>query len=103
MTCRLLWRFLHTSFFVLSVSVTTFGQINHDLKIKLNPDSHRIEVVDKITLPPVLADTGSFQFILHQGLKPEVLDKDTILRKAFAAETGKFFNNNPSAIPKYFE
>lgn len=94
--CQLLWRFLQISFFILIVSSTTFGQINHDLKITLHPDSHRLEIVDKITLPPVSQDTGSFHFTLHKGLKPEVLDKDTILRESLGAETGKFFSSNPS-------
>ncbi len=94
--CQLLWRFLQISFFILIVSSTTFGQINHDLKITLHPDSHRLEIVDKITLPPVSQDTGSFHFTLHKGFKPEVLDKDTILRESLGAEAGKFFSNNPS-------
>ncbi len=94
--CQLLWRFLQISFFILIVSSTTFGQIIHDLKITLHPDSHRLEIVDEITLPPVSQDTGSFHFTLHKGLKPEVLDKDTILRESLGAEAGKFFSNNPS-------
>ncbi|ODS32358.1 MAG: peptidase [Candidatus Scalindua rubra] len=93
---QLLWCFLQISFFILIVSATTFGQINHDLKVTLHPDSHRLEVVDKITLPPASTSTEPFHFTLHQGLKPEVLYKDTILRKNFGAEAGKFFRNNPS-------
>ncbi len=96
MNYRLLWRFLQTGLFVLILSATTFGQVNHDLKIKLQPESHRLEVIDKITLSSVPQDAGSFHFTLHQGLKPEVLDKDTILRKYFGAEADNFFNNNPS-------
>ena len=103
MNCRLrqlLWRFLQISFFILivspTVSTTTFGQINHDLKVTLHPDSHRLEIVDVITLPSASTSTEPFNFVLHKGLKPEVLDKDTILRKSFGAEAGKFFRNNPS-------
>jgi len=96
MNCRLLWRFLQISFFILIVSTTTFGQINHDLKVTLHPDSHRLEIVDKVTLSPESTDKGLFHFVLHKGLKPEVLDKDIILRKNFGAEAGKFFRNNPS-------
>ncbi|MBS1258421.1 MAG: hypothetical protein MAG551_01480 [Candidatus Scalindua arabica] len=97
--CQLLWRFLQISFFILIVSSTTFGQINHDIKIKLHPDSHRLEVIDKITLPKALTNAESLNFILHQGLKPEILEEDAIdaiLRKSFGAEAGRFFNNNPS-------
>ncbi len=94
--CQLLWRFLQPGFFILIVSATTFGQINHDLKVTLHPDSHRLEIVDVITLPTTLTDAEPIHFTLHQGFKPDVLDKDTILRKAFGTEAGKFFNNNPS-------
>jgi hypothetical protein len=99
MNCRLLWRFLQTGFFILVVSSTvstTFGQINHDLKVKLDPDSHRLEIVDVVTLPAASTDMEPFHFVLHQGLKPEVLDKDIILRKNFGAEASRFFRNNPS-------
>jgi aminopeptidase N len=51
---------------------TAFGQIHHDFKIRLEPDSHRILVVDRLTLP---ADhTGPVHFQLHQGLNPQVLE-----------------------------
>ncbi|MHC4183370.1 MAG: M20/M25/M40 family metallo-hydrolase [Planctomycetota bacterium] len=112
MNCRLLWRFLQISFFILivslTVSTTTFGQINHDLKVTLYPDSHRLKIVDKVTLSQESTDKGSIHFVLHQGLKPEVLDKDTILRKTFGAEAGEFFRNNPSLqrgniTPELFE
>ncbi|WP_096894362.1 M20/M25/M40 family metallo-hydrolase [Candidatus Scalindua japonica] len=91
-----LWSFLQISLFVLTLSSTTFGQINHDLKVKLFPDSHRIEVIDKITLPTGSNKDGFLQFTIHQGLKPEVLDKEVILRKTFGAEAGQFFSDNPS-------
>ncbi len=72
MNCRLLWRFLQISFFILTVSsTTTFGQINHELKVTLDPDSHRLEIVDKVTLPAALTDTKPVHFVLHQGLNPE--------------------------------
>ncbi|MFQ5686415.1 MAG: M20/M25/M40 family metallo-hydrolase [Candidatus Scalindua sp.] len=93
--CQLLWLFLQTGFFILIVSATTFGQINHNLKVTLHPDSHRLEIVDVITLPPASTNKELFHFVLHQGLKPEVLDKDIILKKSFGAEAGRFFGNNP--------
>jgi hypothetical protein len=94
--CQLLWHFLQISFFILIVSSTTFGQINHDLKVTLHPDSHRLEIVDKITLPLALQYTGTFHFTLHKELSPETLEKGTKLRKCFGAEAGKFFSENPS-------
>ena len=96
MNRRLLWRFLQTGFFIVIVSATTFGQINHDLKIKLQPDSHQLEVVDKITLPDVSTRTEPLLFTLHHGLNPEALDKGTILRRNSGAEADRFFSNNPS-------
>ena len=96
MNCQLFWRFLQIALFVLVASPTAFGQINHDLKVKLDPDSHRIEVVDQITLPHESLKAGSLLFTLHQGLGPEILDKDIILRKNFGTEAGQFFSDNPS-------
>jgi hypothetical protein len=96
MNHRLFWRFLQISFFVLILSSTTYGQINHDLTVKLDPDSHRIEVVDKIILPSEVLEKESLHFTIHQGLKPEIIDKDVILRKKFGAEAGQFFSDNPS-------
>jgi aminopeptidase N len=60
-------------FLFLSLAcATAFGQIHHDFKIRLEPDSHRILVVDRLTLP---ADhTGPVHFRLHQGLNPQVLE-----------------------------
>ena len=96
MNCQLLWRFLQTTFFILIVSSSAFGQIAHELKVKLDPESHRIEVVDNITLSPELLKSKQLHFTIHQGLEPEVLDKDIILRKTSGAEAGRFFTDNPS-------
>ncbi len=95
MNYRILWRFLQAGLFILIMSVTAFGQVNHDIKIKLHPDDHRVEIVNKITLSTVSTETGLFYFTLHQGLKPEILDKAVILRRSFGAEAGKFFSNYP--------
>jgi len=93
-------RFLQAGFLLLiilsTVSATTFGQINHDLKVKLVPDNHRLEIVDKITLSTASTDTGPIHFILHQGLKPELQDKDVILKKISGDEVRQFINANPS-------
>jgi aminopeptidase N len=96
MNCQLLWRFLQTTFFILIVSSAAFGQIKHELKVKLDPESHRIEVVDKITLPPESLESKQLHFTIHQGLEPEVLDEDIDLRKTSGAEAGRFFTDNPS-------
>jgi len=96
MNYRLFWRLLQIAFFVLAVSSAAFGQIAHDIKVKLNPESHSIEVVDKITLLPESLGTEPLYFTIHQGLEPEVLDSDIILRKTFGAEASRFFADNPS-------
>ena len=51
MNYRLLRYFGGNCFFVFVVSTVASGQVHHDLKVLLQPDSHRIEVVDMITLP----------------------------------------------------
>ena len=91
-------RFLQISLFILLVSTTTFGQINHDLEIVVHPERQRFEIIDKITMSPSSTNTGPFNFVLHQGLKPEILEKDAILRKNFGAEAGKFFSDNPTLL-----
>ena len=96
MNCQLLWRFLQTTFFILIVSSSAFGQIAHELKVKLDPESHRIEVVDNITLSPELLKSKQLHFTIHQGLEPEVLDKNIALKKTSGAEAGRFFTDNPS-------
>ncbi len=69
MNYRLFWHLLQITFFVLAVSTAAFGQVAHDIKVKLDPESHRIEVVDKITLPPALLGTEALYFTIHQGLE----------------------------------
>ncbi|MCP4255146.1 MAG: hypothetical protein GY775_17420, partial [Candidatus Scalindua sp.] len=96
MNCQLLWRLLQITFFILIVTPAVFGQIAHDIKVKLDPESHRIEVVDKINLQPGSLGTEPLHFAIHQGLEPDVLDKDIVLRKTFGAEAGEFFTDNPS-------
>jgi aminopeptidase N len=55
------------------------GQIHQDFKIRLEPDSHRLSVVDRLTLPADHA--GSVHFQLHQGLNPEVLESGARLNQ----------------------
>ncbi len=93
---HIIWRSFQTSLFVLIVSSTTFGQIHHELKVALYPETHRLQVVDKITLSPASVETGSIHFSIHQGLKPGILDKEIVLRKCFGPEAGEFYSNNPS-------
>ncbi len=96
MNYRLFWCLLQIAFFILVASLAAFGQVAHDIKVKLDPESHRIEVVDKITLSPESLGAEPLHFIIHQGLEPDVLDKDIVLRKTFGAEASRFFIDNPS-------
>ncbi len=98
MNYRLFWRLFQIALFVLIVSPAAFGQVAHDIKVKLQPESHLIEVVDKINLSPELLKSKQLHFTIHQGLEPEVLDKDILLRKISGAEAGRFFSDNPSLL-----
>ena len=53
--------------------------LHHDLRVTLQPAAHRLTVRDTITLPRGLAHSKGFQFSLHSGLAPRVLnDKATL-------------------------
>ncbi|MDP6924639.1 MAG: M20/M25/M40 family metallo-hydrolase [Candidatus Scalindua sp.] len=96
MNYRLFCRSLLITFFVLIVSSAAFGQVAHDIKVKLEPERHLIEVVDGIVLSQELLKSEPLYFTIHHGFEPEVLDKDIILRKTSGAEAGRFFADSPS-------
>ncbi len=53
--------------------------LHHDLRITLQPETHRLLAQDAITLPQGLAHGKAFRFKLHTGLAPHVLnDKATL-------------------------
>ncbi len=93
MNYKLFRHSLLVAIFVLVVSSVAFGQVKHEIKVKLDPGNHRIEVVDKITLPPDSLGTESLHFTIHQGLEPEVLDKDIVLIKNCGKDVGRFYSN----------
>jgi aminopeptidase N len=69
----------------LALPAATFGSskaiIHHDLQVALDPASHRIEVKDRLRLPPSIlkdADKGVF-FVLHPGLQVKSADPAYIL------------------------
>ena len=90
MDYRLLRYFWGIVFFVFVASTAAFGQINHDLKVALFPDSHRLEVVDIITLPETV-DTRPIIFALHQNLNPKVLSEGAVLKKTGVEEGLEIF------------
>ena len=53
--------------------------LQHDLRITLQPDAHRLLVQDTITLPRGLAHGKTFHFSLHTGLAPRVLNDKAML------------------------
>ena len=53
----------------LFVPVHVHAQLHHEIKITLQPDQHRIDVADKMTLADTAAG-GKLSFLLHKGLSP---------------------------------
>ncbi len=47
------------------------GQIHHEIRVVLQPDSHRLEVEDQIILPASFlpGPDGRFHFLIHDGLE----------------------------------
>ena len=50
------------------------AQVQHDLHVVLQPESHRLHVTDTITLPTTAKQSWTFR--LHAGLNPSVSDPD---------------------------
>ncbi|OWK27484.1 MAG: hypothetical protein US76_04175 [Parcubacteria group bacterium GW2011_GWA2_38_13b] len=90
MDYRLLRYFWGIVFFVFVASTAVSGQINHNLKVVLFPDSYRIEVVDTIILPE-RADARPIIFALHQDLNPKVLSEGAVLKKIGVEEGLEIF------------
>ena len=55
------------------------GLLHHDIKAKISPKEHLIEVQDRITLPEGFPK--EFTFYLHSGLQPKTETAGVILRK----------------------
>lgn len=60
------------------------GLMHHDMKAKLSPKEHLIEVQDRITLPEGFP--GEFSFYLHSGLQPKTETQGVILKKERSQE-----------------
>ena len=56
-------------------SLSWSSPTHHDLEVRLDPATHRIEVIDRIVIGrEVAVDTdGTYHIVLHAGLAPEVL------------------------------
>ncbi len=56
------------------IEVRAAAPVHHDLTVRLQPEAHRVEVVDRLTLDGVATDdAGGYRFVLHAGLQPEVV------------------------------
>ena len=63
------------SCFVVALWVNAAAaQTHHQLTVTLDPESHRIEVEDRITLTD--SADANVAMLLHAGLKPELIDAD---------------------------
>ncbi|MCK5378299.1 MAG: M20/M25/M40 family metallo-hydrolase, partial [Acidobacteria bacterium] len=86
------------SIVVLCLVGVAAGQdvLHHDLTITLNPDSHRIDVVDLINpVGRVAGDAeGAYRFVLHAGLAPEVVAPGWRLEPVEGEITANFFGIN---------
>ncbi|MFV1983652.1 MAG: peptidase M28, partial [Thiohalomonadales bacterium] len=74
---------------------SVFSQINHQLEVNLNPESHTIQVIDTLTLPESIS--YSIQFTLHAGLKPKVLDDNIELKLLQIPKSSQ--SNNQTQLP----
>ncbi len=70
--------------------------LHHDLKVTLDPDTHRIEVVDLFGPVTQFAvdENGAYRFVLHAGLAPEVLTSGWDLEPVEGEITAEFFGIN---------
>lgn len=64
---------------LLLVSGPASAQIHHQLRITLDPDSHRLTVADTITLPQDYSSPLTFR--LHSGLEPRAKSPEVRLRQ----------------------
>jgi GNAT superfamily N-acetyltransferase len=70
--------------------------LHHTLNVVLDPEQHRIEVIDEIRLGSAIqADTGGgYRLLLHGGLAPEVVTEGWRLERVEGPPTADFFGLN---------
>jgi len=64
------------AFVLLAASAPCWSSpTHHDLRVRLDPTSHRIDVVDRVSIgrDVALDDDGTYHLVLHAGLAPEVM------------------------------
>jgi aminopeptidase N len=55
-------------------TVASAGTVHHDLKVRIEADRNRLQVVDLVSFVDVIEndETGAYRFVLHAGLEPRV-------------------------------
>ncbi|OGT32946.1 MAG: peptidase M28 [Gammaproteobacteria bacterium RBG_16_51_14] len=79
---------------LLAAPSPSFCQIHHELKVVLVPDTHKISVVDTITLPE--KRNGPVRFQLHHGLNPEVQGVGAEISQLPEQQTGRASDMDPA-------
>jgi hypothetical protein len=72
--------------------------VHHQLRVKLDPPSHRIQVTDSVRLgDAVVPDSnGGYRFVIHGGLEPEVATAGWRLEPVEGPVAGDFLGLNAS-------
>ncbi len=68
--------------------------VHHDLRVSLDPASHRLEVRDRLQLTGMPAPQGGIRFVLHAGLAPRVESAGWRLERAEGATDTAFLGLN---------
>ncbi len=87
---------------IWAVSLPAQDVIHHELKIHLEPEQHRLEVTDTITLPKNLIAQrgGTVHFLLHGGLEPRTSTPGVVLKKSDQKPEPAHFGINNSAFSR---
>jgi len=72
----------------------TAAGIHHDLRVSLDPASHRLEVRDRLQFAGMPIPEGGYRFVLHAGLAPRVESAGWRLERAAGAADGSFLGLN---------
>lgn len=50
------------------------GTVHHDLEVRIEPETHRLQVVDLVSFADAVSadENGAYRFVLHAGLEPRV-------------------------------
>lgn len=85
----------------LNHSVYAQTLVEHQLQVRIAPQTHRIDVVDHIRVPESLRKNGTTFLLLHAGMQPKARQKGVRLKAMTAAETQQQFGQalRHAAVP----